>query len=859
VRPGAAAAAPTPALVASPSVSLAARAVRLVLRAASEVYGFAAAALGGVLCAAAFFSPGEERPWLQVAALCTLAAILVRKLAVRLALRGGPPWLRRLFEGRRERRVRRLDLELGLLCVSVAFALVELAGGGASPFYPVVLLLCAFLVTFNSAAVGVAVAGWAVALEAGAAALGTTAWDGALVRAGFLVAFAAAHAAFLRGEVTRLRLGHARELKTALRRAEDEAREYRLLVAGRGDTDERGPSGERARTRADEEQLLYRAAVEDIRASMFYTLELTKRALSLHTCAVLWLTEDGAWMEIKECATDSGAIREGAVPAGEGAPGGVIKRAAPVRMADLKPGYAGLSYYEGGADAGAKVRHFCAVPVTEGPHLRGVLCADRADGTGGGGAPAPFSEREEEALAAAAEQLVRAVHNERIFVDVEKTKYEQTNFFAASKLLLSARTADEAYARAFEACRRIAHHDLAAVALFDRERKRHLIARVAGDAPDAGELEGLEFADNTGLAAMAVKNRHYLPITGELRDKDQTIFTRKTRLRGYESLVILPLIRPVRPKAPGTSDPTHGGGWSGGGAGAGVGAGAGSGHGASAAPSADPSGPLTISPPPLPLPSPPPGPAPVGPALEQAEAIGSLVLAARGRGAFPKAKREMLQVIANQAAAAIENARMYDEMERRATVDGLTGLTNHRHFQERLDEMLARAVRHRAPVALVLCDIDHFKNVNDTYGHPVGDQVLKRVAAILEQQGRKTDIVARYGGEEFVLALEGGDAEGARQVAERVREQVKRALMPAEKGSFRVTMSFGIAAFPEDAPDKAALIERADQALYAAKHGGRDRAELWCKLPALARRAAAGADAGVGAGAAVRRPSPRAP
>jgi len=772
--------APAQTVTAAPPVSLVGRVLRLLVRLVAVAHGFAAAGAAGALAAAGFFRPTDERPWMQVAALCTVAAIVVRRIAARLRLESGPPWLRRLFGARRERRARRLDLELGLLCLSLGFALVELLGGGGSPFYPLVLLLTAFLVTFSSAAVGAALAGWAVALELGAAAMGNTAWEAAAIRAAFLVAFAAAHVAFLRGEVARLRAGHQRELEAALRRAEDEARQYRLIVAGRGDS---GPSGERPRPRADEEQLLYRAAVEDIRASMFYTMELTKRALGLHTCAVLWLQDDGAWLEMKECATDSTAIREGAVAAGEGAPGGVVKRGAPVRLADLKAGYAGLSYYEGGADAA--VRHFCAVPIQEGPHLRGVLVADRAAG-------AAFSETEEQALAAAAEQILRAVHNERIFVDVEKTKYEQANFFGASKLLLSARTAEDAYARAFEACRRIAAWDLAAVSLFDRAAKRHTIVRAAGDEAAAREIEGVEFADNTGLVAMAVKNRHYLPIAGEVRDKEQTVFTRKAKLRGYDALLVLPLVRPVwEPARPDAR------------------------RDAGRDKEAD------IEP-----------PAP----LAEGVAIGALVLAARVRGAFGKAKREMLQVIANQAAGAIENARLYDEMERRATVDGLTGLTNHRHFQERLDEMLARAERQRATVSLVLCDIDHFKSVNDTYGHPVGDQVLKHVAAILDKQGRKTDIVARYGGEEFVLALEGTDQEGARQVAERVRAEVKRAIMSSEKGPFRVTMSFGVAAYPEDAGMKALLIERADQALYAAKHGGRDRAELWCTLNAESKR-----------------------
>ena len=103
----------------------------------------------------------------------------------------------------------------------------------------------------------------------------------------------------------------------------------------------------------------------------------------------------------------------------------------------------------------------------------------------------------------------------------------------------------------------------------------------------------------------------------------------------------------------------------------------------------------------------------------------------------------------------MQNARMYEVLEEQATTDGLTGLVNHRTFQERFSTMLGRAERHELPVSLLLTDIDHFKKINDSYGHPTGDEVLRRVAAILKASARKIDIVARYGGEEFALVLEG--------------------------------------------------------------------------------------------------------
>jgi diguanylate cyclase (GGDEF)-like protein len=126
-------------------------------------------------------------------------------------------------------------------------------------------------------------------------------------------------------------------------------------------------------------------------------------------------------------------------------------------------------------------------------------------------------------------------------------------------------------------------------------------------------------------------------------------------------------------------------------------------------------------------------------------------------------------------------------------------------------------------VSFILTDIDHFKKINDTHGHPTGDQVLKRVARILKASARKIDIVARYGGEEFALVLEGTDRTGARQLAERIRQEVGAQTHDSAKGAFRATLSLGVAVYPEDGKSKQELIANADQALYAAKHGGRNR------------------------------------
>ncbi len=218
------------------------------------------------------------------------------------------------------------------------------------------------------------------------------------------------------------------------------------------------------------------------------------------------------------------------------------------------------------------------------------------------------------------------------------------------------------------------------------------------------------------------------------------------------------------------------------------------------------------------------------PLLVKDEVVGTFTVAALRSGAFPSDRREMLGVIANQVAISMQNARMYELVEEQATTDGLTGLVNHRTFQERFSTMLGRAERHDLAVSILLTDIDHFKKVNDTYGHPTGDEVLRRVAAILKASARKIDIVARYGGEEFAIVLEGTDRDGARQLAERVRQEVEQQSFPSSKGTFNATLSIGVSSYPDDSREKAELIARADQSLYAAKHGGRNRTVCFSDL-----------------------------
>jgi len=208
------------------------------------------------------------------------------------------------------------------------------------------------------------------------------------------------------------------------------------------------------------------------------------------------------------------------------------------------------------------------------------------------------------------------------------------------------------------------------------------------------------------------------------------------------------------------------------------------------------------------------------------EVLGTLVLASQRPDLYDEEVRERLEVIAHAAAASLKGAERFELIRRMATTDGLTGLTNHRHFQARYEEILARARRTHGSFGLLLMDIDHFKQVNDTHGHPAGDEVLRTVARRLSATVREVDLVARYGGEEFVVLLEGATPEGARIMAERLREAIAAEDIPTAEQPLRITLSIGVACYPVHGDERELLLARADQALYAAKHGGRNRVQL---------------------------------
>ncbi|MCJ7646329.1 diguanylate cyclase [bacterium] len=188
---------------------------------------------------------------------------------------------------------------------------------------------------------------------------------------------------------------------------------------------------------------------------------------------------------------------------------------------------------------------------------------------------------------------------------------------------------------------------------------------------------------------------------------------------------------------------------------------------------------------------------------------------------FLDEEKRLFSTFATYSAQAIENTMLYKSTEYLSITDGLTGLYNHRHFQEQLEVEVKRGQRYDLNLSLIMIDLDHFKEFNDSYGHLEGDTLLRKIAQILKSSLRETDFVARYGGEEFAVILPETNKEGASIAAERVRRALSEQTF-GEVGA-KMTVSLGVASYPDDACLRADLIRKADEALYRAKREGRNR------------------------------------
>lgn len=636
---------------------------------------------------------------------------------------------------------RLLDFQLGALALVFAYGLaIGVDGSLDGSAYPAVYVCIALLSAVARPAASLGVVGLAALLELAVTqhATGQLAPDQLAPHLGFIAVFAALNSVVLRAEVARVRRTSKATIAGEVERLRTDARSFRLLGA---------PEAPASRPRKDDEERLARSGVEEIHQSVLLALRLLRESLGLHTAMLLWQNDAGTHFRISELSTDAQNLSEGPFLVGDGLLGATVTRGAAMSIAGLKPTDK-LPHYVGPCP----VRAATAIPVFEHGAVRGLLIADRV-------ADKPFTAREEELIEEASRYAVRAIQNERVFVQLERAKAEQGKLYRAAEALAASTTEADVVEAGVSSAREIASVDFAAVTLFDEAAKTHEIRAVSGES--AEQLVGQRFRHNHGLVAMVLENKHPLPYRGEYDDKRQVVFTKRVLPPMMPSLVVLPLLVHERP-------------------------------------------------------------------------LGTLVLGSKRRGAFSDAARSTLEVLASHMAVSLSSARMMRRLEELATMDGLTGLLNKRAMLEMADQKLSAAKRFGRKLSVLICDIDFFKKVNDTYGHDVGDVVIKGLGEILRHNKRNTDSVARFGGEEFVCICEETDARGAMLLAERIREELERTSFHSnDNQTIQVTCSVGIATFPAAGTTWEELFKAADEALYVSKRSGRNRSTAWS--PATAR------------------------
>jgi diguanylate cyclase (GGDEF)-like protein len=623
------------------------------------------------------------------------------------------------------------ELELGVLLTILCEALlIRFDGKLGGAFSPAIYVLVAFCTAYSSRISGALVVAFVIAFEAALRhfTLHEANLEGLIPHAAFVVAFATLNLIFLRAQMIQVRNAARARIDRELSRLKEDARSYRLL--GGGDDG------------AKSDDKLARSSVEEIHQSVHYALDLLRRTLGLHTAVLLWLNDAGTHMRISELSTESEDISDAPIAIGDGVLAAVHVSRERASLKSLKPSYK-VPYYAGPNP----VRALCAIPLLDGQTLRGILAIDRIEDKA-------FSAHEEELAAQAARHCLRAIQNERVFLQLERAKVEQGKLYRAAQALGAALSENDVLEAGVKAAREVASFDLAAVTIYDEAHKTHEV-RAAKCSAEVGEdiedLVGARFAHNAGLVSMVVQNRFPLPYKGDFDPQHQVVLNKRFPWPKLPSLLVLPLVLRDR-------------------------------------------------------------------------ALGTLILGARRRHAFGDSVRPTLEVLASHLAVSLANARAVHELEMMATTDGLTGLLNKRAMLEAAEQKITAAARFDKKLSVLVIDIDHFKKVNDTWGHDVGDVVIKGLGEILKRQKRATDMVARFGGEEFIVLCEETNDKGAMLLAERIREELEKTAFHTEKASIKVTCSVGIATLSDGVKSWETMFKAADDALYVSKRSGRNRA-----------------------------------
>lgn len=491
--------------------------------------------------------------------------------------------------------------------------------------------------------------------------------------------------------------------------------------------------------------------VETVSSSFDLHLEMLRQVLEASTVALLWPDKEGQEMRLRNIATVQEKIKPGPYPMGTGIIGALQKAQGEIAMAPAGRTYPGLPYYEKTEGIGGLLALEISTgkPVDETLGITppsGVLCIDRQ-------AESPWSEDERGFLKLAVRKISLELTMGRRLLNMDLERNTMQQLYLGLRELNGVLGLEASFNATIKTIKNLVHADFVAISLV--EDKVHRVVRV--EEMRDSHLDGLAFPIEEGLVGQVIKFDHSLPAKAEYRGP-APVFSNSHRLKGYSSLLIVPLRK------------------------------------------------------------------------EKGGTIGALTVAATQSGVFTRARQDILELIAGQIAIKIDLAQAHEKINKLATTDGLTGLANHRTFQHAFEVMLERAQRRKSLLCLILCDIDHFKGINDTFGHPFGDHVLQEVAATLGDSVRKVDLAARYGGEEFTMILEDSGIDGGMKLAERVRGLVESLGITLNGEAVKVTISMGLAAYPADGEDKNQLISNADQALYHAKRAGRNRVQAWSDM-----------------------------
>ena len=488
--------------------------------------------------------------------------------------------------------------------------------------------------------------------------------------------------------------------------------------------------------------------VETVSSSFDLHLEMIRQVLVANTVVLLWPDKEGQEMRLRNIATISENIKSGPYPVGTGITGALQKASGEIAMAPVGRTYPGLPYYEKQEEIGGLLALEIPTgkPVDESLGVvpsSGVLCIDRK-------AETPWNDDDREFLNSAVRKISLELTMGRRLLNMDLERNTMQQLYLGLRELNGVLGLEASFNATIKTIKNLVRADFVAISLV--EEKVHRVVRVE-EIRDS-HLDGLAFPLEEGLVGQVIKFDHSLPAKAEYRGP-APVFSNNHRLKGYSSLLIVPLRK------------------------------------------------------------------------DKGGTIGALTVAATQSGVFTRARQDILELIAGQIATKIDLAQAHEKINKLATTDGLTGLANHRTFQHAFDVMLERAQRRKSFLCLILCDIDHFKGINDTFGHPFGDHVLQEVANTLGDSVRKVDLAARYGGEEFTMILEDSGIEGGVKLAERVRGMVESLGITLNGEAVKVTISMGLAAYPTDGEEKNELIANADQALYQAKRAGRNRVQAW--------------------------------